>query len=68
MFHAVPDRGVAVAYEAHQVSGRGTGNDRIGLLGQPAFLDAGALQHEAARLVPDVEQGIRAPLHRSVSR
>ena len=53
MLHAVPNGGAAVAQEALQVSSCGAGDNGIGLLRQPAFEYASALEHEGADLAAD---------------
>src|SRR6516162_5329683 len=48
MFHAVPDRGSAVALQPAQLAGPGAGNDGVALLGLAALEDARALENEAS--------------------
>src|SRR5262249_1824362 len=53
MLHPVADRGSAVAPKALQLSGRGPGDNGIGLLCLTVLEYSGALQHEAPLLPAD---------------
>src|SRR5690348_4643977 len=53
MFHAVADARRAVAADAAQLAGSGSGNNRVGLLRDTVLKHTVSLEHERARLARD---------------